>query len=123
MKAYETRKEYARFEATLRNATGSSKEAATAMKMLQQLAKETPASVAEWNEAYIKLINRGIKPTSEELIAMGDIAMSQGKDIDQFIEALLDAMTGENERLKEFGITASKNGKLLHIHSKVLQPK
>lgn len=111
MKAYETRKEYARFEATLRNATGSSKEAATAMKMLQQLAKETPASVAEWNEAYIKLINRGIKPTSEGLIAMGDIAMSQGKDIDQFIEALLDAMTGENERLKEFGITASKNGK------------
>lgn len=111
MTAYETRKEYARFEATLRNATGSSKEAATAMKMLQQLAKETPASVAEWNEAYIKLINRGIKPTSEELIAMGDIAMSQGKDIDQFIEALLDAMTGENERLKEFGITASKNGK------------
>lgn len=111
MKAYETRKEYARFEATLRNATGSSKEAATAMKMLQQLAKETPASVAEWNEAYIKLINRGIKPTSEELIAMGDIAMSQSKDIDQFIEALLDAMTGENERLKEFGITASKNGK------------
>lgn len=111
MKAYETRKEYARFEATLRNATGSSKEAATAMKMLQELAKETPASVAEWNEAYIKLINRGIKPTSEELIAMGDIAMSQGKDIDQFIEALLDAMTGENERLKEFGITASKNGK------------
>lgn len=111
MKAYETRKEYARFEATLRNATGSSKEAATAMKMLQQLAKETPASVAEWNEAYIKLINRGIKPTSEELIAMGDIAMSQGKDIDQFIEALLDAMTRENERLKEFGITASKNGK------------
>lgn len=111
MKAYETRKEYARFEATLRNATGSSKEAATAMKMLQQLAKETPASVAEWNEAYIKLINRGIKPTSEELIAIGDIAMSQGKDIDQFIEALLDAMTGENERLKEFGITASKNGK------------
>lgn len=111
MKAYETRKEYARFEATLRNATGSSKEAATAMKMLQQLAKETPASVAEWNEAYIKLINRGIKPTSKELIAIGDIAMSQGKDIDQFIEALLDAMTGENERLKEFGITASKNGK------------
>lgn len=41
---------------------------------------------------------------------MGDIASSQGKDIDQFIEALLDAMTGENERLKEFGITASKNG-------------
>lgn len=111
MKSYETRKEYARFEATLRNATGSSEEAAEAMKMLQQLAKDTPASVSEWTESYIKLVNRGIKPTTDDLTAMGDIAMSQGKDIDQFIEALLDAMTGENERLKEFGITASKNGK------------
>ena len=111
MKSYETRKEYARFEATLRNATGSSEEAAKAMKMLQQLAKDTPASVSEWTESYIKLVNRGIKPTTDELTAMGDIAMSQGKDIDQFIEALLDDMTGENERLKEFGITASKNGK------------
>lgn len=111
MKSYETRKEYARFEATLRNATDSSEEAAKAMKMLQQLAKDTPASVSEWTESYIKLVNRGIKPTTDELTAMGDIAMSQGKDIDQFIEALLDAMTGENERLKEFGITASKNGK------------
>lgn len=111
MNSYETRKEYARFEATLRNATGSSEEAAKAMKMLQQLAKDTPASVSEWTESYIKLVNRGIKPTTDELTAMGDIAMSQGKDIDQFIEALLDAMTGENERLKEFGITASKNGK------------
>ena len=111
MKSYETRKEYARFEATLRNTTGSSEEAAKAMKMLQQLAKDTPASVSEWTESYIKLVNRGIKPTIDELTAMGDIAMSQGKDIDQFIEALLDAMTGENERLKEFGITASKNGK------------
>lgn len=111
IKSYETRKEYARFEATLRNATGSSEEAAKAMKMLQQLAKDTPASVSEWTESYIKLVNRGIKPTTDELTAMGDIAMSQGKDIDQFIEALLDAMTGENERLKEFGITASKNGK------------
>lgn len=111
MKSYETRKEYARFEATLRNTTGSSEEAAKAMKMLQQLAKDTPASVSEWTESYIRLVNRGIKPTTDELTAMGDIAMSQGKDIDQFIEALLDAMTGENERLKEFGITASKNGK------------
>lgn len=41
---------------------------------------------------------------------MGDLASSQGKDVDQLIEAILDAMTGENERLKEFGIKASKNG-------------
>ncbi len=108
--AYNTRKEFATYEAVLKNATGSTKAAAAAMKMIQTLAADTPASVAEWTQAYIKLINRGITPAKEELIQMGDIASSQGKDIDQFIEALLDAMTGENERLKEFGITAKKNG-------------
>lgn len=108
--AYNTSKEFATYEAVLKNATGSTKAAASAMKMIQTLAADTPASVAEWTQAYIKLINRGITPAKEELIQMGDIASSQGKDIDQFIEALLDAMTGENERLKEFGITAEKNG-------------
>lgn len=108
--AYNTRKEFARYEAVLKNATGSGKEASNVMRTLQTLAADTPASVAEWTEAYIKLINRGIKPTTSELTALGDIATSQGKDVDQFIEALLDAMTGENERLKEFGITAQKNG-------------
>lgn len=108
--AYNTRKEFARYEAVLKNATGSGKEASNVMRKLQTLAADTPASVAEWTEAYIKLINRGIKPTTSELTALGDIATSQGKDLDQFIEALLDAMTGENERLKEFGITSQKNG-------------
>lgn len=109
-KAYETRKEFAKYEATLRNTLQSQEKAAQSMKMLQQLAADTPASLKEWTEGYIKLVNRGLKPTTSELTNLGDVASSQGKDIDQFIEAMLDAMTGENERLKEFGIRASKNG-------------
>ena len=108
--AFNTRKEFARYEATLKNVTGSGKEASQIMRTLQNLAADTPASVAEWTEAYIKLVNRGIKPTTSELTALGDIATSQGKSLDQFVEAFLDALTGENERLKEFGITAQKNG-------------
>lgn len=108
--AYSTRKEFAKYEAVLRNTFQSQEKATKSMKMLQQLAADTPASLKEWTEAYIKLVNRGIKPTSDELTNMGDLASSQGKDVDQLIEAILDAMTGENERLKEFGIKASKNG-------------
>lgn len=108
--AYSTRKEFAKYEAVLRNTLQSQEKAATAMKMLQQLAADTPSSLQEWTEAYIKLINRGIKPTTSELTNMGDLAASQGKSVDQLIEAILDAMTGENERLKEFGIKASKSG-------------
>lgn len=110
MKAYETRKEFAKFEAVLRNALQSQEKAAKAMKMLQSLAAETPASLKIWTEGFIKLVNRGINPTKDELTNMGDLASSQGKSIDQLIEAILDAMTGENERLKEFGIRASKEG-------------
>ncbi|WP_370788224.1 hypothetical protein [Bacteroides nordii] len=107
---YRTRKEFAEYEAVLRNTFQSQEKAAQAMKMLQQLAADTPGSLKEWTEAFIKLVNRGIKPTSSELTNMGDLAASQGKNIDQFIEAVLDAMSGENERLKEFGIKANKNG-------------
>ena len=108
--AYETRKEFAKYEAVLRNTFQSQKKANDAMKMLQQLAEDTPSSLQEWTEAYIKLVNRGVKPTSQELVNMGDLSASQGKSVDQLIEAILDAMTGENERLKEFGIKASKSG-------------
>ena len=107
---YRTRKEFAKYEAVLRNTFQSQEKAVQAMKMLQQLAADTPGSLKEWTEAFIKLVNRGIKPTSSELTNMGDLAASQGKSIDQFIEAVLDAMSGENERLKEFGIKANKNG-------------
>lgn len=107
---YRTRKEFAKYEAVLRNTFQSQEKATQAMKMLQQLAADTPASLKEWTEAYIKLVNRGLKPTSQELTNMGDLAASQGKSVDQLIEAILDAMTGENERLKEFGIKAAKSG-------------
>lgn len=107
---YSTRKEFAKYEAVLRNTLQSQEKAAAAMKMLQRLAADTPGSLQEWTEAFIKLVNRGIKPTTAELTNIGDLAASQGKSVDQLIEAILDAMTGENERLKEFGIKASKNG-------------
>jgi ElaB/YqjD/DUF883 family membrane-anchored ribosome-binding protein len=46
----------------------------------------------------------------EEMTALGDVASSTGKSFDQLTEAALDAMTGEFERLKEFGIRAASEG-------------
>lgn len=109
-KAFEVRAEFAKYEAVLRNTLGTQKAAAVAMKMIKDVAAASPGSVKEWTDSYVKLVNRGLNPTKRELVAIGDIASSQGKDVDMFVEAVLDAMTGENERLKEFGIKASKNG-------------
>ena len=106
--ALNVRKEFAKYEAVLRNTFQSQEKAVTSMSMLKQLAKETPYSLQEVTEAYIKMVNRGITPTHDEIIKLGDLASSQGKSLDQLIEALLDAQTGEFERLKEFGIKANK---------------
>lgn len=106
--AIETRKEFAKYEAVLRNTFQSQEKAAKSMAMLKKLAQETPYSLQEITEAYIKMVNRGIIPTEQEIIKLGDLASSQGKSLDQLIEALLDAQTGEFERLKEFGIKANK---------------
>jgi len=99
--------------AVLTNTLGSSDEAAKSMKMLQDIATQTPFEIDKLTESYVKLVNRGFKPTSEEIVKLGDLASSTGKDFDQLAEALLDAQTNEFERLKEFGIRAKKDGDIV----------
>lgn len=106
----EVRKEFEKYEAMLKVALGSQEAARKEMKMLQDFAAETPFQLEELTGAYVKLVNQGLKPTEDELTNMGDLSAAMGKDFDQLTEAIIDAQTGEFERLKEFGIRASKEG-------------
>lgn len=99
-----------RLSAMLEVATGSAGSAASAMSQLQSFAAETPFTLGQVTEAYIKLKNLGLDPSTEALRSFGNTSAAMGKDIMQFIEAVADAATGEFERLKEFGIKASKEG-------------
>lgn len=110
LQSYNTRKEFARYEAVLTNTFQSQEKATKAMSMLKKTAADTPYQLQELTESYVRLVNRGIIPTQNELIKLGDLSASQGKSLDQLVEAILDAQTGEFERLKEFGIKASKSG-------------
>lgn len=101
---------FQKMEAVLTNTLGSSSQAQSAMLMIQDIAAKTPFSVEQLTESFVKLANRGITPTGDQIIKLGDLAASTGKDFDQLTEAMLDAMTGEFERLKEFGIQASASG-------------
>lgn len=104
------RKEFEKYEAVLTNTLGSNKAARTEMSMLQQFAAQTPFALSELTGAFVKLTNYGLKPSQEEMRKYGDIAASVGKSFDQFAEAMADAVTGQFERLKDFGIKASKEG-------------
>lgn len=105
-----TLSEFERFDAVLGNTLGDKGLASSVLADIQKFASETPFQVNELTDAYVKLANRGIRPTEKQFTALGDIASSTGKDFGQLTEAVLDAGTGEFERLKEFGITAKKSG-------------
>jgi hypothetical protein len=102
--------EFQKMEAVLTNTLGSKSAAQVAMNQISDFASQTPFEVAELTDAFVKLANRGFVPTVDQMRRLGDIASSTGKSFDQLTEAALDAMTGEFERLKEFGIRASDEG-------------
>lgn len=108
--ASDTAAQFEKYQAVLTNTLGSQEAATESMTMIKEIAASTPFSVNELTGSFIKLANRGIIPTKQEIILLGDIAASQGKSFDQLTEAMLDAMTGEFERMKEFGIKGSKAG-------------
>jgi hypothetical protein len=107
---FDTTAKFETYGKVLANALGSESLGQKALADIQKMAAETPISVDMLTSSFIKFVNRGLTPSMAELTKLGDLASSQGKDFDQLTEAVLDAGTGEFERLKEFGISASKSG-------------
>ena len=106
----ETTSEFEKFEAVLVNTLGSRSEAQKALQLIKDFATETPFSVVELTDSFVRLANQGFRPTRDQMKKLGDVASSTGKDFLQLSEAIIDAQVGEFERLKDFGIRASKEG-------------
>lgn len=107
---FKTVASFEKMEASLKTVTGSAKNASDAMQQIQKFTSETPFQVAEVTQAFIKLKALGLTPSQEALKSYGNTASALGKSLDQMIEAVADAATGEFERLKEFGIKAKQQG-------------
>ena len=106
----ETQREFDKLNAQLITATGSTENAAKAFKELQAFAKTTPYDLAQSVEGFAKLKNLGLDPSIDSLKSFGNTAAAMGKGLNQMIEAVADATTGEFERLKEFGIKSKSEG-------------
>lgn len=102
--------EFQKFQAVLGNTLGSNALADLKLKEIQDFAAKTPFGIQELTGAFVKLANSGFKPTGDQMRSLGDLAASTGKSFDQLAEAILDAQTGEFERLKEFGVRAKDAG-------------
>lgn len=67
--------------------------------------------MSETVAAFVKLKSYGIDAMDGMLSAAGDWAAGMGKSLDQVVEAIADARTGEMERLKELGLRGSSDKK------------
>lgn len=97
-------------QSRLEVALGSSSAAEQTFNSIAGFTKDLAITTEDAADSYIKLKNLGLDPTIDALKSYGNTAAAQGKSINQLIEAVADASTGEFERLKEFGIKASKEG-------------
>jgi hypothetical protein len=109
-KVYETSKQFQSLRASLITVTGSSAAADTQFQAIKDFAAQTPYQVEQATSAFIKLKALGLDASQAALKSYGNTASALGKDLNDMIEAVADATTGEFERLKEFGIKSSSAG-------------
>lgn len=108
--ALSTAANFERMKTALATTLGGTEAAAKAFEQLQGFAAATPYSLEEVTNGFLKLKARGLDGSDRALRAWGDTASAMGKSLDDMVEAVADATTGEFERLKEFGIRASSQG-------------
>lgn len=109
-KLVQTQREFDVLNASLVTVTGSSGAAAREFAWIKQFAAETPYSLNQVTQSFIKMKAMGLDASEAALRSYGNTASAMGKDLGQMIEAVADAATGEFERLKEFGIKAKQQG-------------
>lgn len=102
--------DFEKFRTILETTEGSAEKAQASMDWISAFAAKTPYDLNTVTDSFVKLRAYGLDPTNGLLATLGDTSAAMGKDVMQAVEAIADAVTGENERLKEFGVRASKAG-------------
>ena len=108
--------QFENLETVLTTVEGSSDKAKTSMAWVQDFAATTPYDLNQVSEAFVRMRAYGLDPMSGLLKRVGDASAGMGKSLMQGVEAIADAVTGENERLKEFGIKAKVQGDKITYH-------
>ena len=89
---------------------GNKAAAKDAFDLIVDFTTTTPFQLDQVLNSFIKLKNMGLDPSLKSLTSYGNTASAMNKSLDQMVEAVADAATGEFERLKEFGIKARSEG-------------
>ncbi|UTJ05387.1 tape measure protein [Arcobacter roscoffensis] len=102
--------EFEKLETVLKTVEGSTIKTEQSMQWIENFSKYTPYKIKQVTESFVSLRTYGLEPTNGLLKTLGDTSSAMNKPLQQSVEAIADAIVGENERLKEFGIRAEKMG-------------
>ena len=92
-----------RYRSVLEAVLKDEQKAANTMSWANKFANSTPYQNEEVIEGVVRLSSAGI--AKEDMSYIGDLAAAAGKPLMQAVEAIIDARTGELERLKELNVT------------------
>lgn len=107
----ESIKQYESYRAALKTSTGDMDKAGKKYLELEGFANQYGQRTDSIAKSFLRLNNLDLDSSNKALLAYGNIAAgTPGKGVIDFVEAVADAVTGENERLKEFGIKAKTTG-------------
>lgn len=98
------------YKASLTTILGDQEKAGQAFDSLAAFAAKTPFTLEQAVTGFSKLRALGLEPSERAMTSYGNTAAAMGKNLDQMVEAVADATTGEFERLKEFGIKSKSEG-------------
>jgi hypothetical protein len=114
-KVVETASSYDQLKLSLEGVLGSTESAGQAFRMIQDFAARTPVSVESATTAFEQLWKAGIKPTSENLTAFGNVAGAFNKDVTAVTSAIAGVDLGNLDGLKELGFKVEEQGNKLKI--------
>lgn len=91
-------------QARLATVAGSESGGRAFMDWVTRFAKDTPYELDEVTSALIRMKNYGLDPLNGEMKTIGDFGAVMGRNMRDTVEAVTDAMMGEWERMKEYGL-------------------
>jgi hypothetical protein len=117
---FEVNRQYELFELKAKSALYGSKLAVDEYySALQRIDIKSLFDITELEEGLVKLLNRRILLTEEELQSLADTAEAVGtkgaQSFNQIVDALLDATVGQFKRLEELGVGVDATGKKLKL--------
>lgn len=108
--AVNTFTEFERLTTQIATYTGGIDAARQEMARLEELSFSLPQDLNDLAEAFTILTRSGIETTTENIRSLSEVAAANGRSMTQLAEAVADAMVGEFERFKEFGIKVTREG-------------